>query len=509
MSDPTEKSNSSWWFESFFGKTDTQNTTRDRSNCVSSGDTWTRFRQFFSLTSTNADDAPPSSTVRYGFMGQFLEKPKTEKHNISDKSDDLRYGLGSMQGWRVDMEDAHATVLKLDDNRWSHWSYFGIFDGHAGFRTAVKSADKLHLRIVSSLDGLVQENANLKSLSTITSSQLDFNKLEMAIKDAYFKFDNEWREENRNANPDDKSGSTAISCLIDTERIYFLNVGDSRGILVSTDGRILLATKDHKPSDQAERQRIQEAGGTVLIQRVNGSLAVSRALGDFEYKNNPNRRPDQQLVSPEPEITYHTFSTKPEEQVAIAVLACDGVWDVITNEDLAKYILGRMRVTDDLCEIANTVLDMCLYKGSKDNMSLIIIAFKNAPKPDPDCKAKDEALNHEIRKKTAEICGRYPNKASLDANTIWQQVVTSLNEQSSIHEALPTCGGFISKRSVFDTTFDSLVKGTNPTSNSNSGPLVNNNHDDEKDEHDDKSARSNSSSGDMSSSSSTVSASTQ
>ena len=114
--------------------------------------------------------------------------------------------------------------------------------------------------------------------------------------------------------------------------------------------------------DQAERQRIQEAGGTVLIQRVNGSLAVSRALGDFEYKNNPNRRPDQQLVSPEPEVTYHTFSTKPDEQVAIAVLACDGVWDVITNEDLAKYILGRMRVTDDLCEIANTVLDMCLYK---------------------------------------------------------------------------------------------------------------------------------------------------
>lgn len=48
---------------------------------------------------------------------------------------------------------------------------------------------------------------------------------------------------------DDKSGSTAISCLIDPERVYFLNVGDSRGILVSADGRVLLATKDHKPSN--------------------------------------------------------------------------------------------------------------------------------------------------------------------------------------------------------------------------------------------------------------------
>jgi len=114
--------------------------------------------------------------------------------------------------------------------------------------------------------------------------------------------------------------------------------------------------------DQAERQRIQEAGGTVLIQRVNGSLAVSRALGDFEYKNNSNRRPDQQLVSPEPEITSFIRSTKPDEQIAFIVLACDGIWDVMTNEELAAYILGRMHITDDLCEIANTVLDMCLYK---------------------------------------------------------------------------------------------------------------------------------------------------
>lgn len=105
----------------------------------------------------------------------------------------------------------------------------------------------------------------------------------------------------------------------------------------------------------------------MLIQRVNGSLAVSRALGDFEYKNNSNRRPDQQLVSPEPEITSHTrnlatHSGKQEEHVAFIVLACDGIWDVMSNEELAAYILGRMHVTDDLSDICNSVLDMCLYK---------------------------------------------------------------------------------------------------------------------------------------------------
>ena len=108
-----------------------------------------------------------------------------------------------------------------------------------------------------------------------------------------------------------------------------------------------------------------------------------------------------------------------------------------------------------------------IFQGSKDNMSLVIIAFKNAPVPNPELKAKDEALNNEIRKKTigkiqkidsqifdyhdcfcfssTEICNRTPNKASLDANIVWQQVVTSLNELPSIRETLPVGGGFISK----------------------------------------------------------------
>jgi serine/threonine protein phosphatase PrpC len=112
------------------------------------------------------------------------------------------------------MEDAHATILKLDDNRWSHWSYFGIFDGHAGYRTAVKASEKLHLRLVSSLNALVQETSIGKSASHITSSQLDFHKLEMSIKDAYFKFDNEWREENRSNNTGIEKTKIQISLKI-------------------------------------------------------------------------------------------------------------------------------------------------------------------------------------------------------------------------------------------------------------------------------------------------------
>jgi protein phosphatase 1B len=61
-------------------------------------------------------------------------------------------------------------------------------------------------------------------------------------------------------------------------------------------------TTDHKPYLEHERERIVKAGGTVMIQRVNGSLAVSRALGDFEYKSVPGLAPTEQLVSPEPDV---------------------------------------------------------------------------------------------------------------------------------------------------------------------------------------------------------------
>lgn len=61
-------------------------------------------------------------------------------------------------------------------------------------------------------------------------------------------------------------------------------------------------TEDHKPYNEQERRRIENAGGSVMIQRVNGNLAVSRALGDFEYKSESHLNPSQQMISPEPDV---------------------------------------------------------------------------------------------------------------------------------------------------------------------------------------------------------------
>lgn len=95
-----------------------------------------------------------------------------------------------------------------------------------------------------------------------------------------------------------------------------------------------------------------------MIQRINGSLAVSRALGDYEFKNVEGRGPCEQLVSPEPEIFVRDRSENDE----FLVLACDGVWDVMSNEDICNFIRSRLLITDDLEAITNQVVDTCLYK---------------------------------------------------------------------------------------------------------------------------------------------------
>ena len=82
----------------------------------------------------------------------------------------------------------------------------------------------------------------------------------------------------------DVSGSTCIAAFITPTHIIVANLGDSRAVL-SSEKRVRFATADHKPTDVKERNRIMQAGGYVLMGRVCGNLAVSRALGDYDYKD--------------------------------------------------------------------------------------------------------------------------------------------------------------------------------------------------------------------------------
>lgn len=79
-------------------------------------------------------------------------------------------------------------------------------------------------------------------------------------------------------------GCTACSCIVTKDRIVCGNLGDSRAVLAKmVDGKLtaINLSEDHKPDNAIEKQRIEDAGGSVEFNRVDGSLALSRAIGDY------------------------------------------------------------------------------------------------------------------------------------------------------------------------------------------------------------------------------------
>lgn len=180
-------------------------------------------------------------------------------------------------------------------------------------------------------------------------------------------------------NGEDRSGSTAIAALVTPSHIIVANCGDSRCILVR-GGEVVEMSDDHKPYNDDEQRRIEAAGGTVTMRRVNGDLAVSRALGDFSYKQQPQLPPESQQVSAEPEIRVVERSPGADQ---FLVLACDGIWDVMTNHEAASFITSSATEGGlaSPVELAGSLIDECLMRGSRDNMSSVVVAFKAAPQP--------------------------------------------------------------------------------------------------------------------------------
>ncbi|KAA0190490.1 Phosphatase 1B [Fasciolopsis buskii] len=312
-------------------------------------------------------------------MGAFLEKPKTDKFRESGAGNGLRYGLCSMQGWRIEMEDAHVARVELPPP-FKSWSYFGVFDGHAGARVSERCAAKL-------LDTILNTD-EFKKIAAQDNAELDLALIKLGIINGFLAFDRELALEDR----EEKSGSTAVVAFITPTHIIMANCGDSRAMVVRDD-KPFLATEDHKPYLPTERKRISEAGGQVMLSRVNGSLAVSRSLGDFEYKQLGNRGATEQLVSPEPDLFV---VTRNKERDQLLILACDGIWDVFENDALANYVLQRIRCVASLTDVCAEILDTSLHKGSRDNMSVLLVALDNAPTLDPEAARKDVELDKAI-----------------------------------------------------------------------------------------------------------------
>lgn len=375
-------------------------------------------------------------------MGAFLDKPKVEKHTEGGQGNGLRYALASMQGWRVEMEDAHCAMVGLPCGL-DRWSFFAVFDGHAGARVSAHCAQNL-LDAIIQTDEFAQTVAAASDVGEVPEGSEELaERVATGIRRGFLCLDDQMRALPEVASGEDKSGSTAVCALVSPSHVYFANCGDSRALLCR-NGQPAFTTRDHKPINPGEKERIQRAGGSVMIQRVNGSLAVSRALGDFEYKQVAGRGPCEQLVSPEPEVTVQARDPSSDE---FLVLACDGIWDVMSNEELCQFVHHQLCISHSLEELCSAVIDICLYRGSKDNMSIVLVLFPGAPSVSDEALQHDRELNQLIEKRITEI-------VSEGSDAELNNIIQTLAEEEL--PGLPPGGGILAKRSFIEEVYSKL-----------------------------------------------------
>lgn len=334
-----------------------------------------------------------------------------------------------MQGWRRNMEDAHLVEghPKEEGGAQPGVSVFGVFDGHGGpevakfceahlarelflmedFPLSVKESlvkvfhkiDEM-LRDVSYMEELEKlrqkpdedeaacEGAGPHSPADTVLKHLSLMK-KMVFVNPGGKGCQGTGQSGANggvlgpsasavAEIGVHAGCTAIVAVRKGNQLFVANAGDSRGVLCKGTSAVALS-EDHKPGMEQEKNRIVAAGGFLSeiggMFRVNGNLNLSRAIGDLKYKTNAKLKPKEQIITAEPDV--RVIDLHPEDK--FFVLACDGVWDVMDNQQVVNFVSERLGKGKQLSEIGSELLDQCLAPDPKltrgvgcDNMTILI-----------------------------------------------------------------------------------------------------------------------------------------
>ncbi|XP_012233100.1 probable protein phosphatase 2C T23F11.1 [Linepithema humile] len=297
-------------------------------------------------------------------MGQTLSEPVTKKKSTCCRDNNYRVGSSCMQGWRIKMEDSHVHILSLPSD--PDTAFFAVYDGHGGAAMAQHAGKHLHEYIT--------KRSEYQAGDIVEGIQQGFLELDKAMQ-------------NNAALRDEHAGTTVIALLIKDNILYSANAGDSRAV-ACVNGETVPLSRDHKPTLKDERKRIEAAGGFVEYKRVNGNLALSRALGDFIFKRNDRKPPQEQIVTAFPEVQQFPVN----EDWEFVILACDGIWDVMTSGEVVEFVRTRLaqtklgdgeshqNVTIHPEEICEELLNCCLAPDALmgtgcDNMTVILVCF--------------------------------------------------------------------------------------------------------------------------------------
>ncbi|ETS75508.1 hypothetical protein PFICI_12452 [Pestalotiopsis fici W106-1] len=316
----------------------------------------------------------------HAFLYNFLNTPAPA---LTGDANSTRSGKSG------EANDSHPDPASQDmietDN-----GYFAIFDGHAGTFAADWCGKKVHII----LEEVIRKNPNVPIPElldqTFTSADAQLEKLPLknsgctaAIavlrwEDRVPSFSSATgsqsiapaaaaasKERSKDSKPEDGEATAPEAAhaklkgsAVRQRVLYTANVGDAR-IVLCRSGKALRLSYDHKGSDENEGKRIANAGGLILNNRVNGVLAVTRALGDTYMKD---------LVTGHPYTTETVIQPEIDEFI---IIACDGLWDVCSDQEAVDLI----RNIEDPIQAAKLLVDHALARFSTDNLSCMVVRF--------------------------------------------------------------------------------------------------------------------------------------
>lgn len=306
-----------------------------------------------------------------------------------------------------------ANLAPSGPPNWLTWSVFGVLDGHGGsYSSDVLSRvlPEVLVELALQRSDEVEDRADAISLLLTETFRLADRRL---AQDKRMEVTTHPRSGRLSSL--DTSGSTGLVLLVTPSLLCVANAGDCRCVLARTEGEGWVAqalSVDHKPSLPAERRRIEAAQATaapvpgnadvweIAVPNFEGNkLRVSRAFGDFCFKQ---FRPEEaaegdaaetlwrrQPVTALPEVTCTPRDAKGDR---FLLLACDGVWDVMSNEDAVLFIAAKLRLSSDgapsppcglaeAAEACDALLAECLSRGSRDNMTVWLVLFQGPSAP--------------------------------------------------------------------------------------------------------------------------------
>ncbi|KAL0844640.1 hypothetical protein Bca101_017886 [Brassica carinata] len=286
---------------------------------------------------------PPAAT---SWCATTVKSPEKGDELVEVEENGL-YSVYCKRGRRGPMEDRYFAAVD-PDQRVRKKAFFGVFDGHGGSKAAEYAAVNL--------------GNNIKAAMAAEKPGEEGCSIERAIRQGYMKTDEAFLKEGS------RGGACCVTALISNGELAISNAGDCRAV-ISRGGVAEALTTDHNPGQADELKRIEALGGYVDccngVWRIQGTLAVSRGIGDRYLK---------EWVIAEPET--RTLRIQPEFEFLI--LASDGLWDKVTNQEavdvVRPYCVGMENPKTLLA--CKKLAELSCKRGSLDDISLIIIQLQ-------------------------------------------------------------------------------------------------------------------------------------